>query len=1333
MTIRNPVSSPQNVWYNSQQVDDTDLTLEQNYNNTIVSAIVSNQIGTGILPEALEQNVIFNSSLQSGILDGVSIFAQNQPTDNNFGNQLQVSLSNSNAAGNQSVKLCIIGLDFENNLQFETFYFRNNEVQVGQKHFTEVLLLLFNDLLGDPLYSLNLGGQLIIQEATPFSLSRSPIMVSADTQPNLFFRDFFTEGGIPLLTLLQSALPLYNVNSLNINTSPLDYQYLLAGDIVTQIGQKFIAATNNIQKVTLLLAVRNQTPGQSTNLSWSGDLVVSIYPLQSTVSCPTDITPQLAIEFPPSNIPLAQISFNYSTLQSNGIILSSVAQPVDFVFSNSSVANGNNITPNSYYAVTVKRAGAASVCDIMIAVSSNTGTTSMVTTFSGGLWVDISDQNLWYRVFTDAAKVSSGQAYENGLGITLNKVTQDPTSLATIDYSLSGLQFVGGDVYHAVLSAETSETVPVPDQSTGQPILTRQQLVPNVTLYNTISLVNLETASSPLIIGAISDKNNDTTSSTSIYSNLYSATLIDNELLIKVVTNPSDPRYDVSVKLLETSLLNGQLVSAQIYPNANNIGTFYRIASAKIITSILGDVNGDGIIDINDLNLLNTYLGYNLNIGLPVDGYVNDGYMTTGETTFINGYETLISPFVQAFGLTFEIINPATNAILAHGVDGVLVPSPSSSSSAQFTSATVTFNTIVGLGSCQLVILTNTNLQNYGGFNITGLDAVADVISIDKIIISGDAFVQMFRADVNNDGHISYADGYLLESYIENSIITGTTTYAGPPTLPNTSIGTAFDIIRIKLEPFVDRDDDYSSVIVGRPQAIHILPGPNNDVFLNDGYFASHNFLVNPSPILIKTQLTWNEDLVVVNSQAKLLPAVYTSLSGFVNNANDFAGTSTGLYEAPPAFDPGRNDIFIPNNLIIGDGGEIQRADGYYYKVDFEIGAIILEIPDGIGSEQTINLLNDFIADYPTEGIGSGRTALGFSSMRFADGSYVTSDAIANDQIRFSVSIQSFSPNVNGLDPNGYYGDIVDGHIGIHLDPTTGLLTLNFANLYQDPILKTLNTKVIINVYLKKGGFNNQPLYVDSTKVQNMLGLINVFSGANEQANVALVNLAENVSGILPILNGGTGLNGVGVAGTVLTSNGSSLSYQFIADLIGGIGYSQGISSQGLLTVLDGYGKLDTTFITKNPEYIYGVSGNYSNGSNYLSSIGSLMFRFDNFIMGDWQSIQFEAIASITNSSNDGYVKLYNVTTNTYIATLTITSTTSTFLSTPIQTLLSSGAQNWVYEVHIGLATASATDVIICRMARVTIYYNNPYGASPSVANVYSSNFVPYLPTSLPT
>src|SRR5208337_1762027 len=133
--------------------------------------------------------------------------------------------------------------------------------------------------------------------AASMTLSRDVIMLSQNQQPNLFFRDFFLDFSVntsSLQVFLQAALPLYNIADLNIYTQPLDNLPLLSGDVTTQIGEKFQANTNNIQKVSLLLSVRNQVSGQSNNLVWTGDIVLSIYPLQTSVDCPTDLVPGTA-------------------------------------------------------------------------------------------------------------------------------------------------------------------------------------------------------------------------------------------------------------------------------------------------------------------------------------------------------------------------------------------------------------------------------------------------------------------------------------------------------------------------------------------------------------------------------------------------------------------------------------------------------------------------------------------------------------------------------------------------------------------------------------------------------------------------------------------------------------------------------------------------------------------------------------------------------------------------------------------------------------------------------------------------------------------------------
>lgn len=1094
MTNRTPISAQKNIWSDSQQVDDSDLLLEQSFNDTIASSMINNHIGTGILPEILVDNILFDSALASGFLDGKAIVAQNQPADNNFGNQLEIVLENSAAAGSRAVKIAIIGLDFQNNLQYETFYFKNNESQVGRKHFKKILTILFNDFLGSKDQSFNLGGHIIIREVRPLTLSRLPIMVAQDSQPNLFFRDFFLDGAASLSVFLQSALPLYNIDVLGIKTGELDSKVLSSGDVISQVGEKFIATTNNIQKVSLLLAIRNLTVGQETDLVWNGDLVISLYPLQSDISCATDIAPNLSIDFSPSNIPVAQISVNYTTLRDSGVVLDSVPQPVDFIFSNSLIASGNVLVPGTYYILSVKRSGAANKCDILLSTGTAVIPNSRISIFTGSLWVDLPEEQLWFKIWNDAAKISDGQAYEAGHGIIISKTTLDEVSQSLIDSSNEGFQFTGNGIFKAVISSTTEKSVPVPDQRTGNSILSRQQFTPSISLLNTIDIANLEKVSEPLILGAISDKNRKFFDSISslINSNLHSSTIVGNEIIIKIITDDTDAnRFDEDVISLESNLLNGDFEGAKIIPNSNNSNISYRISDAKICSMILGDVDGDGLVTDKDLVSLNSFVGYDLTIGLAKDTQ----FSSSGSTaTFSNGYKFLTSPLVypssNQSAIPFKLINSITNQIALQGNDGILTVSPSDPTSANFTSPTINFN-ITGLSDYKLMIIAPASVEDYGAFNIVNRSSL-NVLTIKKLLLTGNVFEQMLRADIDGDFHITSNDSYLLQQYVDRFTlnVSPVPPFPAPTTNAYANIGKKFNVIKLTLEKFIDRTDDYTANPIARASTVHPIP----DVFINDNYFYSHDFSGSPAPITIEKKLTWNESLIVSNSFSKLVPAVFNNLDGGSPNLCVPFKNDCNIYASKPNFDPGTVDCFVPNNIILGESGELKRPNGEFYKVDFEIGTIVLEIPDGIfGSERTINIINDFISDYA----GSGITRLGFPAMKFADCSFVTSDALSKDQLRFSVSVQSFSPNTSGLSTDGYSGAIVDGKMGVSIDYETGLLTLNFTNLFQDEVLKSLSTKVQINVFLKKGGFNNQPLFIDSRKMQNMLSLISVFSGAN--------------------------------------------------------------------------------------------------------------------------------------------------------------------------------------------------------------------------------------------
>lgn len=1083
MTKRNPVSTEQNIWYNSEQVDAADLTLEQVYNQTVQSAVVANHIGTGVLSESLLPNIIFDSSLETSFLDGVIVAAQAQPSDNNYGNQLEINLSDSKVFGKRTVKIAVIGLDFQQNLQYETFVFNVNESQYTKKHYTSVLMILINDFSGQTTQSFNLGGRILIKEASPYTLSRSTISISQNTQPNLFFRDFYSSTYGTISALLQAGLPNYNIDNLNIMTSELDNKVIYPNDVTTQIGQKFLSNTNNIQKVTLLLSAVNTDTATlgSDPYAWTGELVISIYPLQTSVQCSSDIVPNTLIEFPLNATPLVQLSTSLSALALQGYSLNDVPQPIDFVFSNTSVANGNSIVPGSYYAVTIKRSGSPDKGNIFISAGSDLAADSRLTVFNGNLWVDVPEQDLWFEIHSDSAKVTDGQAYSSGNGLLLSKTTIDHDTGSTIDNSIDNIYFATSNLYTGVVLGSTQNGTPVQDLRTGASVYSTQEVVPEIKLLSATEVSTLQQSSVPLLIGNIIDKNKKFSTLTDSFSaKLYTFSFMENEILIKVVDDTSDPRYDADVLALVSKLFSGDLVDAKIYPNYISFpNNYFRIASAENVTMLYGDVNGDGIVDESDVTLLNTYYGFNFNNVPKENSTITTNFTTT--TTFTNGYLVYKSPFSSSVGLSFQIVNPISNAIIASASDGKLVADPNDPRLANFSSLSVNFYSLgvdnyTAIGGYKLVILSSTP-ENTGGFDILGLDNINNTISIRKTILNSSVIGQLFRADIDGDYEITNQDSVYLRNYVSK--------YSFNTALPVYSkIGTSFQVIKLKLEEFLDRsDDNFTGSLGSRNADLH----PVQDIWTSDGYL--YPVAGSPFEMFIQNQFTWKDYLVVSNSSNKLIATIFDESSKAVQNNCELVGVVAEPYHEQQAFDPGGVDSFVPNNLIIG-GGQILRSDKSLFKVDFEVGTVILEIPPGMyGLERKINVFDDLISDYT----GTGLTRLGFPAMRFADCSTVSSNALQLNQVRISVTVQSFSPN-----GDGYIGTIVDGKMGVYVEQETGLVSLNFTNLYQDEVLRTLSTKLELKVYLKKAGFNNKPIFVGSDKVLNLLGLIKDYLGTGK-------------------------------------------------------------------------------------------------------------------------------------------------------------------------------------------------------------------------------------------
>jgi hypothetical protein len=973
MTERKDVSIIHNRWHDAQRVSKSDMDVEQNRNLLTDASIVQNHFGSGILLENPQQLVIFDSDSltaaqaaieAAGNFDGIGLDAHQQPSDINLGNQLEIELTGSNAIGRLSVKVAVIGLSFDNTVQMDRLYFYKNEKQVTAKHYKRILTIFFNDFKGNNNCSRTLGGSVVIREAASFQLSRDPILASQDVSPDLFWRDFkVSDPAVSLFDTIQNGMGAeYDADALTINVTGTSDRELVPNDVVTQIGQKFLATTDNIQKVTLLLGAR-QIDGvaEEDKFDWNGDLVISIYPLQTSVSNPTEIVPSLAIDFEPSNEPLAQLSYNQAALEDLGWVLTSVPQPVDFVFNATKLGNPStsNIVPGKYYVVTAKRSGAATAGTLFLGVGTDRIDNARLTAF-GGVWVDVQEEDLWFQIWTDAVKIADGRGYDDGNGIQYDKTTVDELTAATIDNQIGHLSYVdtGENVLNiAILQAIEDESVTIQDERTGNNVNSRKKFVPSPSFVNEAGLNDLKNVSEPLIIGCTQDinpKQNPIIEKTQFVPGLVSGDHF-------CVINP-DP-----------DLLSINVIGSKLVPNTICGDPDFRIFEAILCTDGYGDVNGDGSITSADIAAASLLIGESLQLNSTQQKIV-DGYFTTLELlrADVDGDGYVTSTDVD---LITQFVNKQINAFP------------------------------VGTSFTHLCYTVQQSTGRYDGY-------------------------------FDCDGYIRL-DGYTGLNIID----------------PNTLSFAELKYDGYLTTPIIEIDDTFTTVP-----------------------FPGVTFRITPQPY-------WRPDFLVLNSSSRIVPSAFFNEQSLPTPDCSAAQlfTCADVSNVLPETDPGRNDFFVPDNLIIGRG-DIVKPDGTKHKLDFEIGTVILQLPEIPLNEVSLNLFDKLVADR-----GDGLTRGGLPAMRYSDCTTVQDEDWSLNRVRFSVSIQAFVPNLDGYSEEDGYGVVIDEIIGVHLDFITGILKLTIKDLFADAVFKTLITKLQVLVYLKKAGWNNPVTVVEPSQFVGLL------------------------------------------------------------------------------------------------------------------------------------------------------------------------------------------------------------------------------------------------------
>jgi len=991
MTIRIPVSSIFNRWYDGQKADQVDMTVEQNKHLTTDAAIIQNHFGSGVLLHAPTQNKIFDTEdlfadqaalIISNDFDGTGLRPLNQPLDSTLGNQLEVELLDSDirgasgVGGRLSTKVLIIGLDFQGNLQLDRFYFYRKEKQATKKHYTKVLGVFFNDFLGNNNCSRTLNGRIIIREVKSYQLTRDAIMIAQDVEPDIFFRDFkCASAGLTLHQTIQIGIGAeYNVDSLYINTTPQRELELGIGDVVTRISEKFIAKTNNIQKITILLGVRRDDAVDISNrYDWGGELIVSFYELQSSVSCPTDIVPELAIEFDPNPDPIIQFSIDQDDLRDLGYVLSDVLQPIDLVFNNSILGDSNNtvLIPGKHYAMSIGRAGDASVGTIFTGVGNSKSTDDRLSVFTGN-WTDNPNEDLWYQVWSNTAKVADGLGYDNGNGIEITKTELNNLG-AVIDYVEDQVPFAntGQNILNiAIVEAITEQSKQEQDERTGNPVYARQKFEPNISFVTESGLATLRLTGEPVILGCARDtnpKSNQNISGIQPYIGLSNGNTF-------TILNP------------DADLLTQQLLGSALIPNDDCQAIEYKIVDVKLCTDGYGDINGDGIVDALDVFRVSQLVGESL-------------YLQTTQQKILNG----------------------------------------------------------------------------------------DISTLELI-----------RADVNGDGYITSEDVNIITAFAAKSI----------STFP---VGDTYRRLDIKVQNQTGRFDSWYDCCDGyiRLDGYNIVNiddlnsyeykyyGWNGlpDISLEDVIFTTTPF--NPVPFRIRASAYWKDFLVQFRSEAREVPAVfsYTETDESLINNDGNCGTSEDsicneMFVLGGVCNPGKNDFYIPNNLILNNG-QIITKNGSLHKQDFEVHLITLEIPNSIDfvlHRGILDVFNKLVVDS-----GDGYTVAGYSAARFADCSTVGPEALVSNQIRFGVSIQSITPNFDGEDPGLGFGVVSNDILAISIDQNTGIMYISMKDVDNNVIYPEISTKILISIYLKKAGWNNNVIHIAPSQFAGLLSSNNPY------------------------------------------------------------------------------------------------------------------------------------------------------------------------------------------------------------------------------------------------
>ena len=686
-------------WFDGQQVSEAELDDEQNRNTNIDAAIVANFFGSGIVESNPVPVIIFDSNslnvAQQALIDAYAFDGSNvyigtplvSVSDEINGVNLVIEMSGARLEGIDAyAKVCVIGDSFGDYLIHDDLFFHNNCSKTTTGRYKSIRAILFNNFAGNSNGSKNfaadgydLVGRCIIREASSLEVSTDCIVASQTEQPNQFFKDFIPgNSSFSITQMLQDAIGAdKSVGDLNISLTSSGIREISINDVTTKIGQKFKAVGKNIQKISILLSVAYDSSALlGEEYAWSGNLNLELHKLQTDVTCPVSPIPDTALDFDPDPSIISYISLSALDLRKQGIVLDGTPKIVEFIFSGSQIANPVNsiIVKDNYYMFAFGRSGDTHTGTLVLQEATDRYSNGYMTIFDGLQWVNVSDSDMWFIIEGDYVKVSDGMSFIDGVGVEIPKIKKDSTN-TEVPYVYGMVPFYTAahdtDNY-IIIEKENEYSDTVQDERTGNLVYSR--FVPSAA----ISLINYAnfnllraTDPAPVILGKAYDNNPRMNVSSISGSTQYIGLAYDNEF------NILRPNIDLRTQELVYSILT---------PNDSR-SYQYRIIKSELLLDAYGDINGDGIIDLDDWYIINSWMpdGYDLSDtrtqNLIINGYITveeilradvngDGIVDSNDVALVQDY---INKAIYSFpvGSTFprlkltveSLLDPLNNAV----------------------------------------------------------------------------------------------------------------------------------------------------------------------------------------------------------------------------------------------------------------------------------------------------------------------------------------------------------------------------------------------------------------------------------------------------------------------------------------------------------------------------------------------------------------------------------------------------------------------------------------------------------------------------------------------